>query len=70
MSRAPYERMNPRPSITADEPSGSMISGSRIRSRRVGFANANAAGKPSRRERKTVAAAYPSELTVARIGGT
>src|SRR5688572_7180859 len=70
VSQAPYERINPSPSVTAEEPSGSIINGSRIRSSRVGLASANAAGKPRIRERITVPPAYPSELTVARMGGT
>lgn len=64
-SHLPYVMMNPSPSITADDPSGSMISGSRIFSRRVGCARANAAGKPKRIERITVAEAYVSELKIA-----
>jgi hypothetical protein len=43
--------------MTAEEPSGSMIRGSRTFSRRVGLARARAAGKPRRREMITVAEA-------------
>src|SRR5688572_14128996 len=67
---APYEMINPRPSMTADEPIGSIIRGSRIFTTRVGFASASAAGKPRRRESTTVAPAYLIELIVAWIGGT
>ncbi len=43
-SARPNVMMNPSPSMTADAPSGSMISGSRNFSRRVGLASAYAAG--------------------------
>ena len=64
-SHLPYVMMNPSPSITADDPRGSMMRGSRIFSRRVGCASANAAGKPRRIERIVVARAYVRELRIA-----
>ena len=64
------EMMKPKPSVTADAPSGSIRIGSRMRSRRLGFANAEATGNPKRRESITVIPAYWREFFAASIGGT
>ena len=65
VSHLPNVRRNPNPSMTADDPSGSMMIGSRNFSRRAGLASANAAGNPRSNEMITVAEAYVSELRVA-----
>lgn len=65
VSHFPNVRRNPSPSMTAEEPSGSMMNGSRSLSRAVGLERATAAGKPMRIERITVAEAYVIEFRIA-----